>query len=237
MAAEQSYFGNHGHHWPTAAYPFAYAMACIEVVLKNSDEAKAVFQKIVDAWQNPVMIKACSQLVNEIPGADTLNQKVQDAIVRPETVFLPDPNQVFKPFENINAEIEAIIENLPDDETNTQLTPDEEEGFTQIFNTIMLVFEFITVGFNRKSDIETGNLKVFMNGNAPWLMWGVMFRSSFDSYNITLEKLHQFYQVRKDEDKNKILDFEIIMTEQRNSAWYRKVVDSCQAVNLKLKND
>ena len=62
-----------------------------------------------------------------------------------------------------------------------------------------------------------------------------MMRTSFESHNITLERLRRIYKLRK--YKGKIIDFHKVLTEQPMSRWHRRMVASGKAAKLKLKND
>ena len=66
-------------------------------------------------------------------------------------------------------------------------------------------------------------------------MLAVMIRTSFESYNITIERLRRIYLLKK--YKGKIIDFHKVLTEQPMSRWHRRIVASGKAVKLKLKND
>ena len=62
-----------------------------------------------------------------------------------------------------------------------------------------------------------------------------MMRTSFESHNITLERLRRIYKLRK--YKGKIIDFHKVLTEQPMSRWHRRMVAHAKAAKLKLKND
>lgn len=50
VADNTSWFRGNPHHWATASLPLAYAVACVEVVSKKSNETRAVYQQLVEAW-------------------------------------------------------------------------------------------------------------------------------------------------------------------------------------------
>ena len=50
---KQSWFQEAPYRWPDDALHLAYAMACVEVVLKESDRAGAIYSKIIENWGKP----------------------------------------------------------------------------------------------------------------------------------------------------------------------------------------
>ncbi len=53
VANNTTWFRGDPHRWATASLPLAYAVACVEVVSKESNEAGAIYQQIIEAWGNP----------------------------------------------------------------------------------------------------------------------------------------------------------------------------------------
>jgi len=49
----ESLFEQRAHRWPVEAEPMAYAMACIEVVLEESEQAAQVFRDLACAYDRP----------------------------------------------------------------------------------------------------------------------------------------------------------------------------------------
>ena len=45
-----SYFRESFHYCALASLPFAYAMACVEIVSKSSEKAGAIYSQIIEAW-------------------------------------------------------------------------------------------------------------------------------------------------------------------------------------------
>ena len=44
------WFRDTPHYWAQASLPLAYAVACVEVVCKNSKKASILYNRIVEAW-------------------------------------------------------------------------------------------------------------------------------------------------------------------------------------------
>jgi hypothetical protein len=53
VADNPSWFREHPHYWALASLPFAYAMACVEVVSKSSEKAGNIYHQIIEEWGNP----------------------------------------------------------------------------------------------------------------------------------------------------------------------------------------
>ena len=53
VADNSSWFREHPHYWSLASLPFAYAMACVEVVSKSSEKTGEIYPQIVDVWGKP----------------------------------------------------------------------------------------------------------------------------------------------------------------------------------------
>ena len=47
-----SWFRATPHYWTEASLPFAYALACVEVVSRNSENAGVLYNRIVEAWSD-----------------------------------------------------------------------------------------------------------------------------------------------------------------------------------------
>jgi hypothetical protein len=47
-----SWFREHPHYWASASLPFAYAMACVEIVSKSSEKARILYNGIIEAWSD-----------------------------------------------------------------------------------------------------------------------------------------------------------------------------------------
>jgi hypothetical protein len=213
-----SWFRDTPHYWAEASLPLAYAVACVEVVCESSEKARALYNRIVEAWSDVRMKSASEKISSIMPESE--KEKIKNALGHPETALLPDPNRPFRDLKKLF----------------TGITVDERffggEGPAELER---MISEFIIVGFNRESDIEKGRCRVLPSEEGFWLVWAVAMRSILDSYEITFEKVRHFYKVRR--YKGKIMDFHKVLSEQPMSRLHREIVASAKAVNLKLKND
>ena len=218
VADDTSWFRDTPHYWAEASLPLAYAVACVEVVSKSSERARILYNKIIEAWTG-AGIKAISDEISSII-PESGKEKIRKALIHPETELLPDPNRPFKDLEKLFTGMKVNEDFLKTEETA---------------KLECLISKFIIVGFNRESDIEQGRHRVIPSEKAPWLIWAVAIRTALESYNITFERVRDFYKVRK--RKGKIIDFHKVLTEQPMSRLHREMVKSSKAVDLKLKND
>ncbi len=112
VARKSSLFREHPHYWAHASLPFAYAIACVEAVSKNSEKAGAIYCQIIEAWGNPGVKAISKEFLSEIP--DSKKEEIKQALIHPEKAFLPDPNKPFKDIEEIFANIEINDESITD---------------------------------------------------------------------------------------------------------------------------
>jgi len=73
--------------------PLAYAVACVEVVSEKSEKGRAVYDKIVEAWSDAGIKAISDEIASMIP--ESGKEKIKNAMMRPETELLPDPNRPF----------------------------------------------------------------------------------------------------------------------------------------------
>lgn len=59
VADDTSWFRGTPHYWARASLPLAYAVACVEVVCRNSEKARTLYNRIIEAWKD-AGIKAIS---------------------------------------------------------------------------------------------------------------------------------------------------------------------------------
>jgi len=213
-----SWFREHPHYWASASFHFAYAMPCVEVVSRSSEKAAAIYNEIVEAWGEPGIKAVCEDIVSEVPEFE--RERVKQALLHPESELLPDPNKPFKNLEKLFTGLEVSEDFFKAEETA---------------RLERLISEFIIVGFNRESDIAKGRLRVFPSEKNVWLILAVVMRTAFEHTDITLEKIRNFYKLRK--YKGEVVDFHKVLTEEPMSRKHRRIVASSKAVNLKLKND
>jgi hypothetical protein len=214
----ESWFRDSPHYWAEASLPLAYAVACVEVVSRSSEKARASYNRIIETWGSAGMKGVSDKISSVVPESE--KEKVKNALAHPESGLLPDPNRPFK-------DLEKVVESVGVDREFFEV---QETAKLQ-----RLISEFIIVGFNRECDIEKGRYTVIPNERAPWLIWAVAIRTVLESYKITFDKVRDFYKVRR--HKGKIVDFHKVLSEQPMSRLHRQMVRSSKAIDLKLKND
>jgi len=229
---ETSWFRGSPYYWAEASLPFAYALACVEVVSGSSEEAGVLYRRIIEAWIAPGMRVVFDDIGSMIP--EWGKEKIRDALVHPESGFSPDPNEPFKQVEEMSAGLEIDEGRFRGDDIEGS-SLEERQHAKQLADLTWLIMEFIRVGFNRESEIEKGRYRVEVSEKAPWLVWAVGIRTLLDSYKIRFEQVRDFYKVRK--YKGKIIDFHKVLSEEPMSRWHRRIVASAKAAGLKLKND
>jgi len=227
-----SWFRDTPHYWTEASLPFAYALACVEVVCGKSETAGIVYDKIVEAWSDPRMRVVLDDIGSMIP--ESGKDRIKDALLHPETELSPDPNKPFKEVEEMFTGIEINGELFKGDDLD-RASLEEREHAKQLADLTWLIMEFIRVGFNRESDIEEGRYRVQVSEKNPWLLWAVALRTLFDSYRIRFEDVRDFYKLRKYKGKER--DFYRVLSEQPMSRLHREIVASAKAADLRLKND
>ena len=228
MIENPSWFRGHPHRWAEASLPLAYAVACIEVVCKKSEKARVIYNEIIETWIKPGIKSIGEEIIAKIPNSE--KERVKQAFRHPETEFYPDPNKPFRELEKVITDINDEI--FMNDDDADELSLDEKQELEIL---VHLIFEFIILGFNRESDIKKGRCRVIPSEKAQWLIWAVVLKTLFESYNITFDRIRDFYKLRK--YKGKIIDFHKVLTEEPMSRWHRRMVASGKAVKLKLKND
>ncbi len=190
--ANSSWFRDTPHRWADDSLPFAYAMACVEVVAEKSEKAGEIYHQIIEAWGNPKLRSLGESVIAEIP--DSKKEKIKQALIHPESEFLPDPNKPFKQMEDLFANI-GKDRNLLAAGIAKKSSALENQTLEETLKLVFLIIDFIKVGFNRESDITKGKYRVIPDNN--WLLMAVMMRTQFAYPRISLERIKKVYEVRK----------------------------------------
>lgn len=146
--------------WPDAIYwPFerlpeskleAYAEACLEIALKYSEEAQAIYDKIVLSWELP----GCQLLIGDFArykqDTRTWMRKRAESVARNE----PPPDRP--------KWIRDVVVKYEDD--------------ADVLELLKYVVDLIRVGFNRKVDLENQMPKVIPS-KSPYMVWAIFFYS------------------------------------------------------------
>ena len=171
--------------------------------------------------------------MSEIP--EHMMQEAKYATLHPETVLTPDPNKPFKNLEGLFRQIQDLADKAAYGVNPAPGFFDDSDSLDDVLEMAMLLIEFIKYGFNRESDINKGLLRVSPFQDMGWLYLAIIIRTSMEYHNITMDRLHLVYNLRK--HKGKIIDFSKVLTDQPMSRWHRKIVASAKMHKLKIKND
>jgi hypothetical protein len=233
LIKDNSWFNGDPYRWSKASLPFAYATACVEVVINESEKAREIYSDLVQSWRKTNTQQIYEKITAEVPESE--KERVKEAFLHPEKELYPDPNKPFIEFENMVNSLDISEADLDDINKNLKFSTDDLQELSKLYDMVMLYLEFIKVGFNRGIDVDKDKPKVSPLNQSPWLMMAVLMKSILDYYGITLEKLSRFYNVRK--YKGKVIDFHKVLVKEPMSRWHRKLVASGKAVNMTLKND
>ncbi|MFC2063181.1 recombinase family protein [Chloroflexota bacterium] len=110
-----SWFRNTPHRWAKASLPLAYAVACVEVVSKSSEKARAIYQKIVEAWSG---LSLNRPKLEELREAVRLN-KIDSVVVYSLDRFSRDPVHgviLMQELEKYGVTLEAVTETIDNSE-------------------------------------------------------------------------------------------------------------------------
>lgn len=234
VACNPSWFREHPHYWALASLPFAYSMACVEVVKKYSEKAALIYNQIIEAWSKPSIRELYKELFSKIPEVE--QEEIKQAFIHPERSFSPDPNKPFKDIEELFTDFEINEKFLLEENIKGLLPPEQWKNVGEVTYLALLIMKFIIYGLNREDDIEEGKIRVFPSEKHIWLILAVVMRTAFEHADITLEKVRNFYKLKKD-DKGNIVDYHKILTEQPMSRTHRRMIRYGKKANLKLKND
>jgi len=200
-----SWFTEYAHRWPSEALAIGYAMACVEVVSQNMEQAGLLYTDILKAWAKPGASALYNQVISRIP--NTEKEEWKEIVKHPESVIESDMNEPWIKAADLlgNPDLtNEIVEGKWGVETDTV-----EEEFPETWDLLTLISEFILKGFNRKQDTKKGKYKVIPSMSPPWLLLAVMYRTGFESKKITLSTMRRIFKVRN--IKGKDYDFEEIL--------------------------
>jgi len=85
IADNPSWFGEYAHRWLPEALALGYAMACIEIVAKNSKRAGDIYRKIEDAWGKPGIKTSYNEIISLFP--DSEKEDLKRKMMSPESLF------------------------------------------------------------------------------------------------------------------------------------------------------
>lgn len=157
--------------WPPEALPFAYSIACIDIVLQRSQEANAAYYEAINAL--------------ELPGCQALITKAK--------VQAPDTNAWS--IKTIKKLLKKGVKSLEKGEDIRDLpwfsSVEQYKDNADILNFYKLVCEFVRVGFNRQEDLAENRPKVLAE-KAPFLSMAVVFRAIAKYCEVKLENWNKY---------------------------------------------
>lgn len=226
-----SWFTEYAHRWPSEALAMGYAMACVEVVSQNREQAGLLYSNMLKAWAKPGTSDLYNKVISQI--ANTEIEEWKEIVKHPESVIESDVNEPWIKAAEMLGNTEATKE-VVEGEWGVK-TDKVEEEFPETWDLLMLIIEFILKGFNRKQDTEKGKYKVIPSTSPPWLLLAVMCRTGFESKNITSSTMRRLFKVRN--IKGKDYDFEEILTMQPWSRKHRWVASAAKEAKMTLRHD
>jgi len=192
----QKLFSEATHYWPSQSLLFAYAMACVQVVLLH-EEADKSYQEAKDAWGLP----DCQEVIN---GYKSGLNEIDAQIKR-----LCATGRKFKRIDTIP------LTDAPEPNDDNYI---DSTDFSKLLDSIA---EFIKVGFNRGIDQANETWKVVPSLDAPWLYKAVTTWALGDYLGIKLEDWNKYKPLVRG---GKSYDTEDIMTNKPTDRVHREVV-------------
>lgn len=187
LSDKTSWFGEHAHRYPIAAFPMTNAMALVEVVVNKSEKATVIYKQITEGLSKPGINTIKNEMYSKLKEQE--KEEIRNILKFPEEVFVPDAEKPFKDLE----------EAVNDPEFIKDLFKEEIDSyFKELARLYSLILKFIIIGFNRESDIKKRKYKVIPSEKAKWLILAVMFSTAFEYYNITQERLRALFKEIKE---------------------------------------
>ena len=123
LVKDNSFFRGTPHYWVKASLPLAYCSACVEVVLKNSEQARIIYRMILNAWVEPEFWEFIDKVNSVIPESDRV--RIEEAFKHPEFGFSPDPEKPFKQVEELFTDFELDDDLDEEDDTDREVRDDK----------------------------------------------------------------------------------------------------------------
>jgi hypothetical protein len=217
-ATRQGLLSQEARHWPGEVLEFAYAVACLEIVLLHSDKANSIYNEIVRAWNLPGCQTVMDGFESCLPVTNDWKTKALKA--REKGELFPD-----WPSEWLATYFQHAPVYFEDEAHNTD--------WEYLLNKLN---EFILVGFNRQADQDNEAWKVIPD-TSPLLKGVIIMRSQAEYAGVKLEDLSKYQPVKID---NKVYDLNTVMADKPTVGperkVYRALTDAYQALNFRLKH-
>lgn len=207
------------HYWPFESLEYAYAIACVEIVLLHSEKASQIYHDIVRAWELPDCRSLIGGFKDCLPATNNWRAKALKAREKGEQ--FPDwPSEWF----------DTYFKHAP-------MYIEGESHNTDWEYLLDMMDKLILVGFNRQIDQDNEAWKV-TSDTSPWLKSVIILRSQFEYCKIKLEDLNKYRQVKSD---GKLYDLNTIMADKPtagvNRKIYRTLTHTCRRLKFNLKHD
>ena len=103
------------HYWPVELQPFLVAVACVEVVLKNSEKASLIYREAKEAWGR----QDCQTALNEVKIPFSRMLEALEAVRKNKILDWSDPlDEVYKRFLASQRKLADLKERLEDECTD-----------------------------------------------------------------------------------------------------------------------
>jgi len=228
---KESWFNKKTFHYAyEETNPYIYAMACVEIVATHSKEGGMIFNQIINAWNKPGVKQFQKDFNSSITDED--RKEMKDVTLE----FFKDPKKPFVDLLELTSKPgwwKPLLEK-GDSETK-DLSPEDETSFSDLFNGLWKITEFILVGFNRKSDVRRGIYRVIPRDNPMWLYLAVLNRTLSEHSKITMAEMIKNYKTVHKGDKT--VDYEAILTGSPTNREHRRLIEYSRNMKLKLKHD
>lgn len=211
-ATRKGLLDQEAHHWPFESLGFAYAVACLDIVLLHSDKANAIYREIVKGWE----LSGCQAILQGfkqcLPETNAWKTKALKAREKDET--FPDWPSIW-----LKTYLEYGTNN---------------EDFCFLLDKVN---EFILVGFNRQIDHDNEAWKVIPD-TSPLLKGVIILRSQVEYAKVKLEDLNKYRPARID---GKPYDLNAIMADKPTAGperqIYRMLTTIYKKYRFTLKHD
>ena len=199
-ATRKGILSREAHHWPLESLEFAYAVACLDIVLRRSGKARHIYNDIVRAWDLPgchVFIDACK----DVPATKEWMSKTLEAWRKGG----PSPDWPEEWFDIYFTHAPAYYEGEP-----------HNTDWEYFLNKLK---ELILVGFNRQIDQDNETWKVTQY-TSIWLVTIIILRLQTEYNKEKLENLHKYCKINVN---GNLYDLNAIVTEKPTAGIQRKL--------------
>ena len=164
-------------YYPPDAMPLIYCDACIDVVLRKSEQAKKLFDKIIEAFNSPEVREATHKMRDVAPSDQEALRIIQGVITKEiagansaDQKWLPDKQFVKVLFEKLA--FRNLFVRLKLSHVNRKMM--KSLGFGDL---VKLTEEFVKIGFNNAARRAKGEYKIKPRKPSPDLLIAIIFKA------------------------------------------------------------